>query len=282
MVELQSSQGSLSLCRICSRTSPGLQPSDPANWWSCGKEPQFSCQSERQDMEWSWDGTRMEKTTGSHVKHTFKFNYKLFWIKVIWFIASVLPVPCCEGASLGRDAEGLYLTHLHSCICIMSPCTDIKMFIRRNRKRVLKLGLCMLLWTDTNLPYQPMSCSGIDAFIYEAVSEMKELAPHCIFQHVMWYNSFHQMAICHRACVTPRNINQTLSNPSVWLWIDATPLTGATVPCTAPLTTSTNPVHSASGSISTYVTSGYKGTTWAKYEQNKTNKDKEFVYTVCC
>lgn len=39
------------------------------------------------------------------------------------------------------------------------------------------------------------------------------------------------------------------------------------VPCTAPLTTVTKPVHSASGSNSTYPTSGYNGTTWIHYEQ---------------
>lgn len=39
------------------------------------------------------------------------------------------------------------------------------------------------------------------------------------------------------------------------------------VPCTAPLTTATKPVHSASGSNSTYPTSGYNGTTWIHYGQ---------------
>lgn len=36
-----------------------------------------------------------------------------------------LPVPCCEGASLGGYAKGLYLAHMYSCIYTMSTTTQV-------------------------------------------------------------------------------------------------------------------------------------------------------------
>lgn len=44
----------------------------------------------------------------------------LAFLESIGLIIFILPVPCCEGASLSGDAQGVYLTHLDSCIYMMS------------------------------------------------------------------------------------------------------------------------------------------------------------------
>lgn len=60
------------------------------------------------------------------------------------------------------------------------------------------------------------------------------------------------------------------------LWINNPTCSAVPVPCTAPLTTVTNPVHSASGSNSTYPTSGYSGSTWTHVEPIKSSARWKF------
>lgn len=59
---------------------------------------------------------------GNKVRHVKKVQKKIQ--SHTDFEANVvsLPVPCCEGGSLSRDAKRLNLTHLYSCIYVTHKC----------------------------------------------------------------------------------------------------------------------------------------------------------------
>lgn len=75
---------------------------------------------------------------------------------IIWSV--MLPIPCCEGASLSRNPKSLNLVHLYACICFIKIALEywntyyFKVFYAK-RSGVIKAKKCTMPTDQTKYYY---------------------------------------------------------------------------------------------------------------------------------